>query len=115
MILLYYRKHENNETLNRMRNFEEARKRKYAEFQRESRQSSGFCLKENNIKIINAVITEREERPATKEEILLLYDAFKEIMHQAEMMHIDYYKELDLCCRQLMAGKIEKMIDFKND
>lgn len=114
-ILLYYRKHENNETLNRMRNFEEARKRKYAEFQRESLQRSGFCLKENNIKIINAVITEREERPATKEEILLLYDAFKEIMHQAEMMHIDYYKELDLCCRQLMAGKIEKMIDFKND
>lgn len=110
--LLLYRVHNNNETKRRFEEYSDARRKKYAEIQRKSLCLSGFVLSEEQYCVINEMIDEKWENIATEGKIKELYKVFKEILLQARMMELDYYNELELYCRELLAKKIQLMIHF---
>lgn len=111
-LLLYYRVHENNETKRRKRIYHEERRLKYAEFQRESLKASGFKLDENNLSIINKALSEDKLGCSNEKELKLLYEAFAEIMRQAKIMRVDYYKELEHYCKRKFSDQIANLIQF---
>lgn len=111
-LLLYYRKHQNNETKRRVTEFKEQRRQKYAEFQRESLQASGYKLKENQLAIINKALAGSDGRCDNRKELELLFEAFCEIMRQAREMKSDYYTELEHCCKDMLSDQVKKMIHF---
>lgn len=111
-LLLYYRIHENNETTRRKAIYEEERRLKYAEFQRESLKASGFKLDGNNLSIINKALSEDNLGCSNEKELELLYRAFVEIMRQAKLMKVDYYKELEHYCKKKFSDQIVKLIQF---
>jgi hypothetical protein len=111
-LLLYYRVHEGNETKRRMTEYEQERKAKYAEFQRESLAASGFKISEAYLAIINQSLNESDNKCEGQEELKALYKVFNEIMRQAHEMNIDYYVELEQYCKALLTEKFRSLIKF---
>ena len=110
--LLKYRKHEDNETKRNLTKCAKKRAKKFAEFQRESLEMSGFILKKEYMLIINKAFGEREHCDSI-EELYLLYEALSEVMIQGKRMNIEYYDELDYLCKKKLGLQLLKMNIFR--
>ena len=110
--LLKYRKHEDNETKRNLTKCAKKRAKKFAEFQRESLEMSGFILKKEYMIIINKAFGEMGHCDSI-EELHLLYGALNEVLIQGNKMNIDYYDELDYLCKKKLGLQLLKMNIFK--
>lgn len=99
-VLLFSRSHEMNETTKRMTTFAKERAETYARFQKESLEMSGFKLSEEQIAIVNEMITEIPKKEHTVLELKLFWDTLSEILRQAIFMKVGYLKELEIVCKQ---------------
>ncbi len=110
--LLKYRKHEDNETKRNLTKCAKKRAKKFAEFQRESLEMSGFILKKEYMIIINKAFGEMGHCDSI-EELYLLYEALSEVMIQGKRMNIEYYDELDYLCKKKLGLQLLKMNIFR--
>lgn len=86
----------------------------YAQFQRESLEKSGFRLSEEHLRSINEMLPEGNKARYTREEFMLLYRAFGEILKQAQEMQIDYYIELEQACKKILGTWVMPRTDIFN-
>lgn len=107
--LLKYRIHDNNETVKKMKEFQRERAEKYAEFQKVSLHKSGYVLKEDHMNIIHKALAERNGQCESFDELKLLFQAFGELLKQADHMNIDYYEELNILCKKRFTEKLVKL------
>lgn len=112
-VLLYYREHGGNETKRRMQEYKEQRRKKYAEFQRESLRVSGYKLDESRLVIINKILAEYDGGCNNREELQQLYEVFCEILRQARGLQVDYYKELECYFKTVLSGNVKRLICFE--
>lgn len=98
--------HEEEETVRRMKTHGKERADLYAKFQRESLKKSGFQLKEEHLQAINTNIGSISKQEYSKEDVMCLYRAFKEIIRQAREMKVDYLTELEYACKKLLGNRI---------
>lgn len=111
--LLRHRLHDNNTTKINIEKFAEERAKKYAEFRKYSLQKSGFQLSERELNIINRAFPETGAKCKSRREFEETYKVFKEIMHQAKEMNVDYYDELEHVCKTKLSKLILKFDVFE--
>lgn len=106
------RGHEEEETVKRRKSHPTERAALYAQFQRESIKKSRFQLEEEYMQGINDIITEIPRKNYSKEDILRLYFAFKEIIRQEREINIDYLPELEYSCKKILGDRILTRADI---
>lgn len=106
--LLRHRLHDDNETERNFKNHGIERARKYAEFQRYSLAQSGFRLEETDLQLINKVMTEKDGKCESEQELILLHKVFSKLIDQAVEMNIDYLYELRHLCKVKLAEQLIK-------
>lgn len=104
--------HNEEETVRRLKYYAAERKKLYAEFQRESIKKSGFLLNEELLQSINENITEIPKDSYSKDDVLNLYYAFKEIIRQAREMNVDYLEELEYACKKILGNRVLPRTDI---
>lgn len=107
--LLRHRLHSRNETDRNFCLFQKEREQVYAQFQRFSLMESGFCLAENDLLLINKMLSESEGRCESVVELESLYKVFRELLRQGKEMGIDYLDELEHVCRVKMSEQLIRM------
>lgn len=100
-LLLHHRMHSLNETTRQLKTKERALL--YSKFQRESLRVSGFQLDNENMAVINKVLTETGSHFESINELLALRKAFREILMQAKDMKVEYYKELEIVAKKMLG------------
>lgn len=115
-VLHLKRIHDEEETIIRIKNNAKERAMLFSEFQRESIEKSGFCLKEEQLQIINKVVSESvKEKKYTKKDVRQLYDVFAEMIRQGKEMKIDYLFELEYACRRIICDRVLRYVDIWNE
>lgn len=110
--LLRYRIHEGSETEYIFKTYTKERAKVYASFQRYSLWESGFRLDENELRLINKVLAERNGKCESKKEFKELYWIFKKILKQGKAMNIDYFSELQHLCKVKLSEQIIRIDGF---
>lgn len=114
-IVLKYRMHPQNESTRVMEYHVEERKELYAKLQRYSLKESGFQLSEEQIQLINKVMTEKNGRCESWEEAIQFQTVLKDIVNQARERQVDYSDELLVLCKKLWAEKLSNMDELWED
>lgn len=104
--------HEEEETVKKKKNHAKERAEIYARFQRDSLEKSGFILKEEHLCAINEIVTENSAEKYSKEDVIRLYIAFKELIRQAREMDIDYLAELEYACKKILGNRLLPRTDI---
>ena len=110
--------HEEEETNRRLKTHAEERAALYAQFQRESVQKSGFRLSEEDLQAINDVMPEWPKENCSREDVVRLYRAFREIVRQAREMRVDYLPELEYACKKILGDRVltrSDVFDWRDD
>lgn len=109
-LLLYHRMTSKNETTRVMNDLKHERIELFSEMQNYSLRRSGFQLKEKHLAILNKVMTEDQQGVCESgEEMRLLYEAFKELVFQAEKMQLHNYREIADMCRFYFTSRTRLM------
>lgn len=98
--------HEDEETTRRLKFCAKERADLYAQFQRESIRKSGFRLSEEDLQSINDVMPEWPKEDCSKEDVMRLYKAFREIVRQAREMRVGYLTELEYACKKILGDRV---------
>lgn len=106
-VVLQYRKSSLNESSRVLTQMNEKRKEVFAYIQSESLRLSGFRLSKQQIKILTKVVPEFIGGCMSSEELLLFYEALKEIVMQAYEMKLDYCQELEIYMKKVLIQGIE--------
>lgn len=69
-------------------------------------------VNEETMDFLNKVLAESDEKCDSLQELLQLYDVFKELLQQGKAMGIDYYDEMSHVCRMKIANQVVKLKDF---
>lgn len=109
-LLLYHRMTSKNETTRVMNDLKDERIKLFSELQNYSLRRSGFQLKAEHLAILNKVMTEDQQGVCESgEEMRLLYEAFKELVSQAEKMRLHNYREIADMCRFYFTSRTRLM------
>ncbi len=109
-LLLYHRMTPQNETMRVMNDLKNERIKLFSEMQNYSLRRSGFKLKGKYLAILNKVMTEDQQGVCQSgEEMRMLYEAFKELVFQAEKMQLHNYREIADMCRFYFTSRTRLM------
>ena len=106
--LLKYRMHSENETTKNIEKYGKERRRKFAELQRYSIETSGFHLETRELEIINRVFPEDGGKWDSVTDMIATYDVLKHMLKQAAEMNFDYVGELNHYFRRKFGELIIK-------
>ncbi len=102
-VLLKWRLHDHNETLNQMQNYADERASLYEKIQKDSITMSGFRLDKEDFSIIHKAFAEENGKCDTPQEWEKLYLVMKKMLKQGHEMQIDYQFELEHFLKKKMA------------
>lgn len=109
-LLLYHRMTSKNETTRVMNDLRDERVKLFSNLQNYSLKLSGFKLKDKFLEILNKVMTEDQQGVCESgEEMKLLYEAFKELVHQAEEKKLHNCNEIKDMCRFYFTSRTRLM------
>lgn len=102
-VVLRNRRHKENETKKQMINNAASRAALYNEIRRESLQMSGYKLSDEQLSVIDQMISEEKPHFTSVEDYENLYGVFRDIIRQAHEMEVNYYEELRYVLKRLLS------------
>ena len=102
-IIVKCRLHDKNSTNLYFTNHEEERANKYMEFRKYSLNESGFLLSKKDMYFLNRVLAEKNKQINGYEEWIHMKEIFKSLLSQARDNNVDYYDELLIVEKKLLA------------
>ena len=111
-ILLFSRVYDMCETAKEKRERKTERAQKYFEIQRDSLRTSGYCLNDQEMRVIRDLFPEEGAVCRDYGEYHALIYVFDRLLKQAEEMKIDYLDELEHVCKTAVARQAVKMKHF---
>lgn len=108
-LVFQYRISSNSESRRVLDNHIDERKKLYAEFQRYSLYRSGFRLNEDELNILNKVMSEKEGFCDSIVELKKLYKILHKVINQSKQMNCENSVEIEKFCRTILSEKISEM------